>query len=181
MFQVIQAQEVVGFWRDAGSKRWFAKDDGFDAAIRGRFEDMHFAASRRELDDWLDDADGALALLLLLDQFPRNLFRDSAHAYAADPLARHCATRAIEAGLDAAFDPELRAFFYLPYEHSEDAQDQARSVELFRALGNAAYLDYAIKHQEVIERFGRFPHRNRALGRDNTPQEQAWLDAGGGF
>jgi uncharacterized protein (DUF924 family) len=176
-----QAHEVVDFWREAGAGQWFARSDAFDAEIRSRFEVAHFAAARRELEDWLDAAEGALALLLLLDQFPRNLFRDSAHAWAADPLARHYAGRAIAAGHDAACDPALRAFFYLPLEHSEDMADQTRSVELFRALGNAGYLDYALQHQKVIARFGRFPHRNRALGRDNTPEEQAWLDAGGGF
>ncbi|GAA4858424.1 DUF924 family protein [Luteimonas vadosa] len=176
-----QARDIVAFWRQAGPGKWFAKDDAFDAAIRQQFEALHFAAARRELDDWLDDAEGALALLLLLDQFPRNLFRGSAHAWAADPLARHVAGRAIVRGHDAAFDPQLRAFFYLPYEHAEDVQDQARSVELFRALGNVGYLDYALEHQRIIERFGRFPHRNHALGRTSTPEEQAWLEAGGGF
>lgn len=176
-----KGQDIVGFWREAGYRQWFAKSDASDAEIRARFGDAHFAAARRELEDWLGVAEGALALLLLLDQFPRNLFRGSAHAWAADPLARHYATRAIEAGHDAAFDASLRAFFYLPYEHSEDIADQARSVELFRALGNAGYLDYALRHQEIIERFGRFPHRNRTLGRVDTPEEQAWLEAGGGF
>ncbi len=178
---MIQAHDVVAFWSDAGPRKWFAKDDDFDDEIRQRFKATHFAAARRELDQWLDDADGALALLLLLDQFPRNLFRESAHAYAADSLARHYAASAIAAGHDAGCDPALRAFFYMPYEHSEDPQDQARSVELFGDLGNADSLDYALQHQRIIERFGRFPHRNRALGRDNTPEEQAWLDAGGGF
>ncbi len=178
---MIQAHDVLAFWSDAGPRKWFAKNDDFDGEIRQRFEATHFAAARRELEHWLDDAEGALALLLLLDQFPRNLFRDSAHAYAADPLARHYASRAVEAGHDAGCDPALRAFFYMPYEHSEYPQDQIRSVELFGALGNADSLDYALQHQKIIGRFGRFPHRNRALGRRNTPEEQAWLDAGGGF
>lgn len=172
---------VVRFWQEAGPRKWFVKDDAFDTEIRQRFEALHFSAARRELEDWLDEPAGALALLLLLDQFPRNLFRDSAHAYASDPLARHYAACAIAAGQDAAIDPGLRAFFYLPYEHSEDEQDQVRSIELFEALGNAGSLDYAIRHQKIIERFGRFPHRNRALGRRNTAEEKAWLDAGGGF
>ena len=147
---------------------------------RRRFADAHFAASRRELEHWLDTADGALALLILLDQFPRNVFRDSAHAYATDPLARHYADRAIAAGHDAAVDTALRIFFYLPFEHSEDPADQVRSLVLHQALGEEL-MKYAIAHRDVIARFGRFPHRNRALGRDNTPEEQAWLDAGGGF
>ncbi len=175
------ASAVVAFWHEAGVDAWFAKSETFDTGIRRRFEAAHFAAARREYEHWLEDAEGALALLLLLDQFPRNLFRDSAHAFATDPLARQYAARALAAGHDQAFEPLLRGFFYLPWEHSEVAADQARSVGLFRALGDAKYLDYAIEHEKVISRFGRFPHRNRALGRDTTPEEQAWLDAGGGF
>lgn len=176
-----QDHEVVDFWREAGRRKWFAKDDAFDAEIAQRFEATHFSAARRELEGWLDDAQGALALMLLLDQFPRNIFRGNAHAYASDPLARLYATRAIKAGHDKAIEPDLRAFVYMPFEHSEDPQDQARSVELFETLGDADSLDFAIKHQQIIEQFGRFPHRNRALGRRNTAEEKTWLDAGGGF
>jgi len=174
-------QQVIDFWRGAGYDKWFNGGAAFDAACRERFLDAHFAAARREHEDWMDSADGALALLILLDQIPRNVFRGSAHAFATDPLALHYARRAVEAGLDAQADPELRAFFYLPFEHSEDVADQRRSVALFEALGNADYLEYARAHLDVIERFGRFPHRNRMLGRASTPEEQAWLDAGGGF
>lgn len=175
-----QAHEVVEFWREAGPGKWFRGGAAFDAACE-RFREPHFTAARRESEGWLDAADGALALLLLLDQIPRNLFRDSAHSYATDPLARHYAERAIEAGHDQAFDASLRAFFYLPFEHSEDMADQERAIALFQGLGNANYLGHAEAHRKVIARFGRFPHRNRALGRVNTPGEQAWLDAGGGF
>lgn len=174
------AVAVVDFWRDAGYEKWFSGGDAFDAAC-ARFASAHHAAARRELEDWLDSDDGALALLLLLDQIPRNIFRGSGHAFATDGLARQYADLAIAAGRDAAFEPALRGFFYLPFEHSEDLHDQHRSVALFTALGDAAYIRYAVAHHEVIERFGRFPHRNRALGRMSTPEEQAWLDAGGGF
>lgn len=174
-------QQIIDFWRDAGYEKWFNGGAAFDAACRGRFLDAHFAAARREHEDWMDSADGVLALLILLDQIPRNIFRGSAHAFATDPLALHYARRAIDAGLDAQVAPELRAFVYLPFEHSEDIADQHRSVALFDALGNDGYAQYARMHLDVIERFGRFPHRNRALGRVNTPDEQAWLDAGGGF
>ena len=109
------------------------------------------------------------------------MFRGSGHAFASDGLARHYAERALAAGHDAAFEPELRAFFYLPFEHSEDLADQQRSVALFEVLGNQTYTQYALEHRRVIERFGRFPHRNRTLGRTSTADEQAWLDAGGGF
>ena len=175
-----EAEEVVTFWREAGPDKWFARDDAFDARFRERFLDAHFAAARRELEHWMDGAGGALALVLLLDQFPRNCFRRSGHAYATDPLARHYAERAVEAGLDARVDPALRVFMYLPFEHSEDSADQARSIELMR-LVDAGYMQYAVAHRDVIARFGRFPHRNRELGRESTPEEQAWLDAGGGF
>ena len=174
---------VVGFWRDAGYRKWFGGGEAFDAECRARFHDLHFAAARRERDGWLEGAEGALALLVLLDQVPRNLFRGSGHAFATDPLALHVAQRAIDAGHDAAFagEPGLRGFFYMPFEHSEAIADQDRSVALFTALGDAEYLRYAHAHREVIVRFGRYPHRNAALGRASTPDEQAWLDAGGGF
>lgn len=177
----VTAAEVVRFWTGAGPQAWFGGGEAFDRECERRFLAAHLAAARRGLDGWLDTAEGALALLLLLDQIPRNVFRGSAHAYATDGLARHLADRALAAGHDQAFAPALRAFFYLPFEHSEDPADQARSVALFTALGEQTYLDYAIAHQDVIARFGRFPHRNRALGRETTPAEQAWLDAGGGF
>lgn len=173
--------EVIDFWRQAGYESWFQGGRAFDARCRERFEDAHFAAARREHDDWCASSEGALALLILLDQIPRNIFRGSAHSYASDPLARHYATRAIAAGHDVAFEPALRGFFYLPSEHSEAMADQDRSIALFSALGDASSLNYAQKHRDTIVRFGRFPHRNRALGRENTPQEQAYLDAGGGF
>jgi len=177
----VNAGAIVGFWRDAGPAKWFAKDDAFDAELRARFLDEHFAAARREREAWLGDADGALALTLLLDQVPRNVFRDSAHAFATDPLAREYAQRALDAGFDTDVDPALRIFFYLPFEHSEAMADQDRTVALCEALGDATYLKYAQAHRDVIRRFGRFPHRNRAFARVNTAEEQAWLDMGGGF
>lgn len=173
--------ELVDFWRDAGAGKWFRGGAAFDEACRSRFGELHHAAARGELDVWLRDAEGALALVLLLDQIPRNIFRSSAHAFATDPLARLHAGAAIAAGFDAQVDPALRLFFYLPFEHSEAMDDQDRSVALFKSLGPGAYLDYAVIHRDVIARFGRFPHRNRALGRASTPDEQAWLNAGGGF
>ncbi|MDI9237795.1 DUF924 family protein [Lysobacter sp. LF1] len=180
----ITPADVIAFWRDAGYDRWFVRDDAFDARCRADLLDAHFAAARGELETWADTPDGALALAIVLDQIPRNVFRDTAHAYATDPLARHYAARAIEGGDDRAVDPALRVFFYMPFEHSEDLADQERSVQLASALDGEAggnYLEYARRHREVIVRFGRFPHRNRALGRTSTPDEQTWLAAGGGF
>ena len=170
---------IVAFWRDAGPAKWFARDDAFDAELRARFLDEHFAAARREREALLDDADGALALILLLDQVPRNVFRDSAHAFATDPLAREYAQRAIDAGFDLDVDHALRIFFYLPFEHSEAIADQDRTVALCEALGDANYLKYAEAHRDVIRRFGRFPHRNAILGRSMTVAEQQYLDNGG--
>jgi uncharacterized protein (DUF924 family) len=175
------AEHIVVYWHDAGPSKWFTHDDSFDAELRTRFLNEHFAAARRERETLLDDADDALALILLLDQMPRNVFRNSAHAFATDPLAREYAARAITAGFDRQIDPELRIFFYMPFEHSEDLADQDRAVALCEMLGDANYLDYAKAHRDVIRRFGRFPHRNLALARVNTAEEQAWLDAGGGF
>jgi len=175
--------DIVEFWRAAGPGRWFEKDDGFDAAIRLKYEPTHHAAARGQYDRWIDSADGALALLILLDQFPRNLYRGSAHSWATDPLARHVATEAIDCGHDKRFEPALRTFFYLPFEHAETLADQDRAVALFEAMktetGDEGSLKWAIQHRDIIARFGRFPHRNRALGRETTVEEQAFLDGGG--
>lgn len=174
-------QDVIAFWRDAGTDKWFGGSEAFDIECRAQFGDTHLAAARHEYEDWMAAPDGALALVLLLDQIPRNIYRNSAHAFATDPLARHYATRALDSGFDASIGTDLRFFLFMPFEHSEAVADQDRSLALFRALGNDDLLGYATAHRDVIARFGRFPHRNRALGRTNTPEEQAWLDAGGGF
>jgi uncharacterized protein (DUF924 family) len=172
--------EILTFWREAGRKLWFARDEAFDEVIRERFEAVHMAAARGEFADWAETAEGSLALLILLDQFPRNLFRGSAHAYATDAMARSIAKQAVAAGFDQQVEPELRPFFYLPFEHSEDPRDQARGVELCEKLGDADTLKWARLHAGIIDRFGRFPHRNTALGRETTPEEAKFL-AGGGF
>jgi uncharacterized protein (DUF924 family) len=169
-------EDVVGFWRDAGPGKWFATDQAFDAEFERRFRDAHFAAARRELDDWADAAESGLALLLLLDQFPRNVFRGTGHAFATDPLARHFARRFVDAGLDAQVEPDLRRFCYLPFQHSEAMEDQDRAVALMQALGDPKW---ALHHRDIIRRFGRFPHRNAALGREGTPEERAFLREGG--
>ena len=176
----IAAGDVVTFWRQAGYEQWFNGGAEFDRQCEADFLAAHFTAARRELDGWMDRADGAFALVLLLDQIPRNVFRGSAHSYATDALARHYATRALEAGFDRQVDPALRIFFYMPFEHAEDLADQERAVALVAPL-DPGYARYAIAHRDVIARFGRFPHRNRALARVSTPEERAYLDAGGGF
>ena len=171
--------DVLAFWREAGPDRWYERDDAFDAAIRTRFLSTCDAAVRGELIGWENSPEGALALVIVLDQFPRNMFRDDPRAYAADPLARAVADRALARGFDQQVDAGERLFFYLPFEHSEAAADQARSVALHRALGDADSLKWAQLHADIIARFGRFPHRNAVLGRKTTPDEQAFLDGGG--
>ncbi|HYD15407.1 MAG TPA: DUF924 family protein [Hyphomicrobium sp.] len=170
--------EIVRFWREAGPDRWFAKDDAFDSRFRAHCLALHEKAARGTLQDWLAEPESALALVLLLDQFPRNCFRGTALMFATDAAARDVTTAAIAAGHDRAVDPDLRVFFYLPFEHSEDPADQDRSVALAGPL-SAEYLSYAELHRDIIRRFGRFPHRNSILGRTTTPEEQRFLDEGG--
>ena len=176
---MMQAAQILDFWRTAGPEKWFARDDAFDAGFRERFLDAHYAAARGEYESWMASAEGALALLILLDQFPRNCFRGTAHSYATDGLARQYARRAVAAGFDQQVESALRLFFYLPFEHSEATADQEESMRLFGRQGDADLLRYAGLHHELIERFGRFPHRNAALGRESTQEELDYLGAGG--
>jgi uncharacterized protein (DUF924 family) len=173
------ADDVLAFWTEAGSDKWFSKDDAFDSAIRETFLATYEAAAAGRLAGWEETPNGALALVIVLDQFPRNMFRGSARAWAADPLARAVAKRAIASDYDRDVSAELRSFFYLPLMHSEDIGDQELCVELCRALGSAETLKYAELHADIIRRFGRFPHRNSVLGRETTPEERAFLDGGG--
>ena len=171
--------EVLAFWRAAGPDKWFEKDDAFDGEIRERFLDTYAAAAAGRLAAWENDAESALALVIVLDQFPRNIFRGDPRTYVADPLARMVADRAILRGFDKRYAPPERSFFYLPFEHSENLADQERCVALNRAAADEDGVKWAEVHADIIRRFGRFPHRNRALGRTTTPEEQAFLDAGG--
>ncbi|MBK6703991.1 MAG: DUF924 domain-containing protein [Hyphomonadaceae bacterium] len=172
------AAEIVRFWRDAGPKFWFVKDETFDGRCRG-FENEHHAAARGELGAWEMDAEGALALLILLDQIPRNIFRNSPHAFATDGLAQAIALRALDKQFDAAIDTDLRFFFYMPLEHAEDLALQDRCMTLFTNLGDANYLKFAALHHDIIVKFGRFPHRNGILGRKSSAEELAFLAEGG--
>ncbi|WP_414708628.1 DUF924 family protein [Ramlibacter sp.] len=174
-----EASGVLSFWRDAGPSRWFRRDEAFDAQLRERFLKAHEQAARGEFDGWLADADSALALVILLDQFPRNAFRGTARMYATDAKAREVARAAIDAGYDTEVDPELRNFFYLPLMHSEALADLERCVELTRCIGGEPHR-YAQHHRDIVARFGRFPHRNAILGRASTPDEERFL-ADGGF
>jgi uncharacterized protein (DUF924 family) len=172
------AGEIVRFWRDAGPRAWFVKDETFDGRCRA-FEAEHHAAARGELAHWELDAEGALALILLLDQLPRNIWRRSPHAWATDSLAQGVAIRAIERRFDAATDTFLRVFFYMPFEHAEDIELQEIAVRMVEPLRDAEFTRYAVLHRDIIARFGRFPHRNAVLGRKSTPQELQFLAEGG--
>ncbi len=176
---IASPEAVLAFWREAGSEKWFKKDAAFDDAIRERFLATYEAAAARTLAHWGDTAEGALALVIVLDQFPRNMFRGSGRAFAADHLAREVADAALVRGFDLALPLTGRQFFYLPFEHSEVLADQERCCALFHATGDAELAKWAELHADIIRRFGRFPHRNAALGRVSTSEEQAFLDAGG--
>lgn len=176
---IASPQAVLAFWREAGSKKWFEKDLAFDDAIRARFLETYEAAAAGKLGDWEQTPEGVLALIVVLDQFPRNMFRGDARTYAADPLALAVAERALIRGFDRNMALDDQQFFYLPFEHSEHLPDQERCCALFRATGDAELLKWAELHADIIRRFGRFPHRNAMLGRDTTPEEQAFLDGGG--
>ena len=177
--QLATAQEIVAFWREAGPDRWFNKDTAFDEDIRRRFLATYETAAAGKLREWENSAEGALALLILLDQFPRNMFRGDRRACAADELARAVTAGALIKGFDAQVEKDMRAFFYLPFEHSEDLADQERGIALYKAAGDVDGLKWAQIHYDIIRKFGRFPHRNAVLGRQTTPDEQTFLDGGG--
>jgi uncharacterized protein (DUF924 family) len=172
----VAPQDIVTFWRNAGYDRWYSKDDAFDQELRDRFMAVWEAARDGKLSAWQETDDGAL--VIVLDQFPRNMFRDDARAFSTDALARAVATRAIAEGRDLRIEQALLAFLYLPFEHSEDLADQERSVTLFTPLGPDS-LKWAVLHADIIRKFGRFPHRNAVLNRVTTPEEAAFLKDGG--
>ena len=177
-FAPARAREVVAFWEGAGPAKWFAKDDDFDRRFRERFLPLYEAAARGELDGWSTTPAGSLALMILLDQFPRNSFRGTPRMYATDAAARALADAAIAAGYDRAVAIDLQKFFYLPFAHSEDLADQERTVELCGRLGGRD-LSQAEHHRDIVRQFGRFPHRNAILGRSTTKAEEGYLANGG--
>lgn len=175
-------QALLDFWFDDATKPyWFAATEAFDHQLAELFGALYQRAAAGELSAWEGDAPGSLGLVLLLDQLPRNLFRDSARAYATDPEARRITKQAVARGDDQALTQEAeRLFLYMPLEHSEDLADQERSVELIAALtGEPTWADYARAHRDVIARFGRFPHRNAVLGRESTAEERRFLEEHG--
>jgi uncharacterized protein (DUF924 family) len=171
-------ETVADFWKPLGHAIWFGKDPKFDSYFRDTFATEHEAAAWGELMPWLATPDGALSLVLLLDQYPRNAFRGTQRMYATDPLARSVANAALRLGHDRAVEPPLQLFFYLPFGHSEDIADQDRAVSLCAALPDPAP-KHAQGHRDIIARFGRFPHRNAILRRKSTVEETVWLAAGG--
>jgi uncharacterized protein (DUF924 family) len=169
-------EDVLSFWfQELGADFWFAKSDDVDARIRERFEATHVAAVACELYGWRRTAEGRLAEVIVLDQFSRNLFRKDARAFAADPMALALAQEAIAGGLDQELAPQQRAFLYMPFMHSESAAIHARALELFSVPGLEFNLDFEIKHKAIIDRFGRYPHRNEILGRASTAAELSFL------
>lgn len=183
-------KDVLEFWFQGdptlARREWFVKDPAFDASIRERFTPLMDAAQRGELVNWEAAPESTLALVILCDQFPRNVYRGTPKAFEFDGIARHAAGIAVERGDDRTMTPHQRAFLYLPFEHSENIDDQLRAVELFTRLAGEAprhkmYLEYAIAHKDVIEKFERFPHRNEILGRASTPEEIAFLITNPGF
>lgn len=172
-------EEALAFWRALGPAKWFVADAEVDAEIRRRFCATYEAALEGRLADWEEQAEAALALVIVLDQFPRNMFRGTPRAFATDMIARAAAARAISRGFDQDFANPERRLFYLPFMHSEDLADQERCVALCRVADDPEGVLHAEIHADIIRRFGRFPHRNAALGRATTPDEQAFLVAGG--
>ncbi len=173
--------DVLHFWfQELQPAAWFSKDDELDAQIRARFGDLHQALMLERI-DIPTTPHGLLAAIIVLDQFSRNLYRGSARAFAADARALGLARRSIELGFDRELQPLERKFVYMPYMHSEDPQAQAECVRLFTELNDAESLKYAIEHREIIDRFGRFPHRNRTLGRTASAEEETFLKHHAGF
>jgi len=176
----VEPSDIVSFWREAGPKRWFAASEEFDEDIRARFAEAHRAAAAGELDAWAEEPEGALALVLLLDQFSRNLYRRRPEAFAQDEKAMRIAEEALARGFDGRVEPSLRKFFVMPFMHAERLAEQDRCVVLSHALAEGdATLPYALEHRAIIRRFGRFPHRNAILGRVSSAAEKRFLDEGG--
>lgn len=174
-----RALDVLDFWWTAGPQKWFVRDSAFDAEIAARFARLHGEAAAGKLEDWTSSPSGTLALILVLDQFSRNLFRDDPRAFAEDDAALALARSALDKGFDRAFPLLAKSFFYMPFMHAEDIDVQQRGVDLFRTSGDKDGEYYALVHLDVIRRFGRFPHRNAVLGRETTREEADFLDSGG--
>jgi uncharacterized protein (DUF924 family) len=183
----VKPDEVLDFWFGREDEpgyggfreEWFRKDPEFDREVRERFEELHEQAAEGALDGWKEDARSCLALVILLDQFPRNMYRGDPRSYATDRKGQETAEYAVDHALDRELPEFQRRFLYMPFMHSEDLAHQRRSVELFRGPGEDDADSYALRHMEIVERFGRFPHRNEVLGRPTTPEEAEFLNEPG--
>ena len=168
--------EIINFWfNEIEPEFWFRKNDDFDQLLRDRFTDIHRAAAQCELYSWRDHPEGRLAEIIILDQFSRNMFRNTEEAFAHDPVALVLSQVAVEIGDDQRIDPSQRAFMYMPFMHSESPVIHEQAVKLFSQTGLERNLEYEIKHKAIIDRFGRYPHRNVALGRNSTEEELQFL------
>jgi uncharacterized protein (DUF924 family) len=182
MAHIAIPDQVLDFWfSKRARKRWFRSTPAFDGEITERFEETWRAAARGELDDWTGTPEGAVALVIVLDQLPLNMYRGKPESFRTESAARAVAARAIERGLDARLSDAHKSFLYIPFMHSEDLRDQDRGIALYEQAGLADGLKWAGHHREIIRRFGRFPHRNRILGRPDTPEEAAWLRSEAAF
>jgi len=169
-------KEIIKFWfEEISQAQWWKKDVQFDQLIASRFLDVHGQASRCELYQWRDTAEGRLAEIIVLDQFSRNIYRDSPLSFATDSLALALAQEAIRGGADKAVPEGMRRFFYMPFMHSESAVIHEEAVALYEAYGNEGNLNFELRHKAIIDRFGRYPHRNEILGRDSTVEEAEFL------
>lgn len=171
--------EILSFWWNAGFERWFVRSDEFDQQIIENFKETFAIAENGELDKWAESPHSALALLILLDQFPRNMFRDLPRAFATDKKALSIAQMTLDKKYYLAYPANIRSFYFLPFEHSEEMWAQDISVEYFRKFGESDGYLYALIHMDIIRRFGRFPHRNQILGRESTESELEFLNSGG--
>ncbi len=171
-----EARAVLDFWfTETSPEQWFKRDDAFDATVRKRFAELYRRAAAGALDGWRQTPAGCVALAIVLDQFPRNMFRGDARAFATDAAARAVLRYALDRKFDAGLSARERQFLYMPLQHSEDPADQALSVALYAATGDAGLVKWAEAHKRIIDRFGRFPHRNDVLGRTTTPDEAEFL------
>ena len=178
----MDSTEVIDFWfNELGTKDWFRKDDEIDGRITQRFRAVHSGAARGELWSWRSTALGALAEIIVLDQFSRNMFRDDPRAFATDGMALVLAQEALRRSLDRELSPSKKSFMYMPFMHSESALIHETAVKLFSEPGLEENLDFELRHKAIIDRFGRFPHRNRILGRPSTPEEIEFLKTSPGF
>ncbi|MCB8839285.1 DUF924 family protein [Aurantimonas sp. VKM B-3413] len=178
-YYTVDPQAIVEFWREAGPDRWFGKDEAFDETIRRRFGDVYERAARGELDSWQEEPTGILALILLLDQFPRNMFRGTPLAFATDAKALELAKTALARGDHMTVAEDINQFLVMPLMHCEDLAEQDECVAWMEKIGDEANVASAREHREILDRFGRFPHRNAILGRESSPEETEFLENGG--